>query len=773
VEVRGRIDRLKADLAVLDRAYSPGHHGRWSAGRRAALVDEALVSLFESVVPAGAPVSLAAVGGYGRGLFLPGSDVDLLLVHDGVDPAWIADALLYPLWDAGLRVGHAVRTPGEAVEAVAERLDTLTASLDARCLAGDPALVESVVAAAVERARAAGSSGFAERLGAAAAERRARHGSAAIHLEPDLKEGAGGLREINAITWLQRVEGSSLEQAGLLRRRERVAVDDAEEFLIRVRSAMHLLATAPTERLVLELQPDVAEAMGFVDEPRLIAVDGLMRAVFEHARQVRWIHDVVLTRAKAGVEPTTPPGDDGMLDAERLLGAFAELAETRAPAPPALLDAVEAVPMPDPVEWTGAMVEAFLRILRAGEAGTETLETLDRVGRLTALIPAWRDVRCRPQRDPYHRLTVDTHLMRVAAGVAGSLASPDPADPVEQEAVRQVKDRDGLLLGALLHDIGKNGEGGHVASGVRVSSETLEAIPLPAETRELAAFVVRHHLLLPDTATRRDLGDQDLILDVAATVGTPERLACLYVLAKADAEATGPAAWTPWRQTLIRELVAKIQGVFDRGQMGQELAHRLAERIDQVRRMLEDQPDAEVERFVLRMPQGYMLGFDPERIARHYPTIVPEIGSHDVRTTAGPGSMPGTYELLVVAADRPGLLSWIAGALSLAGLSIRTAQVFTTEDGVAVDLFEVAGTFEPEVGEERWRRFRSDLRKAIEGRTSLERRRPGHRCRRQRRVGLLHRGRGWGGRPDRTPVRRDSDARRDVPQRSPGQGEHV
>jgi [protein-PII] uridylyltransferase len=168
--------------------------------------------------------------------------------------------------------------------------------------------------------------------------------------------------------------------------------------------------------------------------------------------------------------------------------------------------------------------------------------------------------------------------------------------------------------------------------------------------------------------------------------------------------------------------VAKIQRVFERGQMGVEVAERLTEGVGRVRDLLANEPQADVERFVLRMPRSYFLSLPPAQIAAHYATIAPDLGRNDVRTASEPGPRPGTYELLVVAADRPGLLSWIAGALSLAGLSILTAQVFTTEDGAAVDLFEVQGAFEPEIGEERWREFRSLLRKAIDGRVSLEHR---------------------------------------------------
>jgi [protein-PII] uridylyltransferase len=414
--------------------------------------------------------------------------------------------------------------------------------------------------------------------------------------------------------------------------------------------------------------------------------------------------------------------DVELSDAAEALALVATAAEHARPLSPSELDAVESVDPPGEMEWSGAIRDAFLRILRAGKGATDGLRVLDRTGLLVRLIPEWVDVRCRPQRDPYHRYTVDVHLLRAFDRMSQALAAPDADDPVEVVAAGHIEEPDGALLGALLHDIGKNGEGGHVGVGDRLAATVLAHMDVEGSTGELARFMVAEHLLLPDTATRRDLGDDDLILDVAARIETPERLAALYLLAKADALATGPAAWTPWRQALIRELVAKVQRVFERGEMGVEVAERLTDAIDRVRDLLHGEAPAEVERFIMRMPRSYFLSIPPAQIARHFATIGPDLGRHDVRTSTKEGSRAGTYELLVVAADRPGLLSWIAGALSLAGLSILTAQVFTTEDGVAADLFEVQGAFEPVVGEERWREFRSLFRKAIDGRVSLEHR---------------------------------------------------
>ena len=358
------------------------------------------------------------------------------------------------------------------------------------------------------------------------------------------------------------------------------------------------------------------------------------------------------------------------------------------------------------------------------------LDALDRLDLLSRYLTSWAAVRCRPQRDPYHRYTVEMHLLTTVAGMASMLgggADPEHGaagadDPLQAEAVNMVDQPDGALLGALFHDIGKVGAGEHVPAGAAIAREQLDAMSLEADDRDLAVFMVAEHLLLPDTATRRDLTDEDLILDVAARVGTPERLAALYLLAKADARATGPAAWTPWRQALVRELVSKVQRVFERGVMGEELAATLTDRVERVRALLAAEPAVEVDRFVLRMPRGYFLSVEPARAARHFASIAPPLGTHEIRAAAVLGIRTGIYELLVVAADRPGLLSLIAGALSIAGISILSAQVFTTEDGTAVDLFEVEGAFESVIEESRWREVRTTLRRALDGSTSLERR---------------------------------------------------
>ncbi len=703
---------LRTRFDALARAYPPGQHGRWAASERADALDAWFVAAME---PAPDGVALLALGGYGRRLQLPGSDVDVLLVHDGLDERLLTELgnrLWYPLWDHGWTVTPLVRTPAECLRAATERLDSQTAILDARVVAGSASLGASVIDTVVSRA-AEDPVRFARSIVEDRSRRAARSGSCVADLSPDLKEGLGGLRDIAVLGWLTRVLGRPLDDAGIARRADLAAVDDAEEFLVRARSAVQLETGKRLDRLTADLQPEVAASMGFDDQPGLAAIDGLMRQVFAHARTVDAVVRDALARVLAGSGGASWPPLGGPAEVLRAL------AEAQGTIPPALVDAVAAAPIPDPVVWDGSVRDAFIDLIRAGEAGVAALDALDRVGALERFIPGWSDVRSRPQRDPYHRFTVDGHLVRTMAGVDALLDDPS-RDPLAAELASALHDPGAVALGALLHDIGKVGRGEHVPVGADVAREQVRTMGLDDHAADLVAFMVAEHLLLPDTATRRDLTDENLILDVAATIGTLERLAALSILAVADAAATGPAAWTPWRQALVRELVTKVRHVLERGTMGAELAASLTERIGEVRALLTAEPEREVDDFILRMPRGYFLSVEPARAAAHFRTIAPYLTSDAVRTASAPGSRPGTYELLVVTNDRPALLSAVAGALAVGGISILSAQVFTTSDHVAVDLFDVEGVFETEITEARWRSFRTTLRRVVEGAISID-----------------------------------------------------
>jgi [protein-PII] uridylyltransferase len=534
-------------------------------------------------------------------------------------------------------------------------------------VAGSAGLVEQVWARTRELLR---ETDFVGALRASRVEREIRSGDLAGSQSPDLRDGLGGLRDVDLILWL-----------GL-----RGAVDApppsgdmkaAGDFLWRVRIALHRVAGPTSNVLSPEHDEAVASELGVVDGPRWSAADALVRDVHRAGAFLGLMAEAELDRAGQPSAPRRPaPG----ASSEEWPAPFVRLAEHGQHL--ASMSSVALGVPPEGATWSPEAMASFVRILASGEGGARALRAMAALGVLQKVLPEWRDVEGRPQRDPYHQHPVDVHLVEAAAQAAKLMHRPGEA--FASEAVVQLSDPAPLLLGAFLHDIGKVGRGSHVRAGVEVAGAVLERMGADAATRDTVLFLVHEHLLLSDTATRRDLDDRDLITDVAARVGTPERLAMLYLLTVADALATGPSASTAWRMGLVRDLVSKVSQVLE-GDVARP-----------------GRPDGPVAASGLRLQLAS-----------------PRPGATEVRTHVRAARTPGTFALTVVALDRPGLLARIAGALTLSGLSILSAQAFTTGDGIAVDAFEVGPAFDEEVGEERWRRFRTTLRHAIEGRIDV------------------------------------------------------
>jgi [protein-PII] uridylyltransferase len=654
-EAPAALAALKSELAAFYAEPLAGANGLDLARRRADAVDEAVRALF---APCGAPgLALAAIGGYGRRELTPGSDIDLLFLHSGLSEDFVrqaVDAVLYPLWDTGMRVSHAVRTVEECGAESRKALFTLTALLDARLLEGSAELVEAARKTVLHIAREDPRS-LAGELLAEQADRDRRFGALWRTVQPDLKEGVGGLRDIQVVRWI----GAAGDAAGPEER-----VEAALELFLRVRMAMHVIGGSGSNGLMAELQGAVADSLGYTVadgwEPR----DALMRDVFAAARRVH-----AATLEATTVEPPPPPRSL----ADFLQGSLGE---------------PDTLGHPLATEW---------------------------VGSLAAIGPVWNRVQGRPQRDPYHRYPVDVHLLQTVRDVVrlfrGSL------EPFVAEAVRFIGDPMPLLMGALFHDIGKVGEGSHVATGVLVATDVLKGLGTDERLRDDVLFLVGEHLLLSDTATRRNLEDEDLIVQVAARIGDRRRLAMLYLLTVADAMATGPTAFTPWRMTLIRDLVAKVDHVFERGLMDEDRAGRLAAAQGALGVALaaSGSSDDRIAMFLGTVPPDYLLRTSPDQAVHHLDLILPPPAEGEVRTDVRPGRSSETYRVAVGAVDRLGLLAAVAGSFTLAGLSILSAHAFTTEMGIALDLFEVRGAFEEEVDDRRWGRFRTTLRDALAG----------------------------------------------------------
>ncbi|MVZ99439.1 [protein-PII] uridylyltransferase [Actinomadura sp. LD22] len=578
-------------------------------------------------------LALAAVGSHGRRELTPGGDLDLVLLHRGrPDIAEIADRIWYPIWDSGQRLDHSVRTVAEARTVARTDLKAALGLLSARRIAGDHTLVDELRAAVLADWRADARVRLPE-LAALCRERWERQGELAFLLEPDLKEARGGLRDVHV---MRAVAASWIASAPDGR------VMAAHDLLLDIRHALHESTGRSTDRLVLQEQEAVARAIGLPDANMLLS------AIAEAARTITYAADHLWRRvarstatSRAPVE-RRPVGDGAVEhDGEVVLARNADLsdpalvprvaaaaAQAGLPLAPATVARLAGDATLPTAPWPPQARDALVSLLGAGPAAIGVWEALDQAGLIVRLLPDWERVRNRPQRNPVHRFTVDRHLVETAAGAAA--------------LTREVARPDLLLIGALLHDIGKGWPGDHSTSGAVVAHDLGAALGFPDGDVQVLETVVRHHLLLPETATRRDLDDPVTIDTVTAAVSAVpgrerEILELLAALAVADGNATGPAAWGAWKARLVAELARRAAAVLSGG----------------------------------TPPPPPVLGPDRLALARHDGAAVRVTGSR----------------ITVAAPDRPGLLWRAAGVLALHRLAVRTAHTVSspaTDTGTAV-----------------------------------------------------------------------------------------
>ncbi|MGV9683700.1 [protein-PII] uridylyltransferase [Streptomyces cellulosae] len=663
----------------------------------AALTDEWLAGLFAAGAPGARGVSLVAVGGYGRAELSPRSDLDLLLLHDGSDPGTVsklADRLWYPVWDLGIALDHSVRTPAEARKTAGEDLKVQLGLLDARHIAGDLGLTTALRTTVLADWR----NQAPKRLPALrelCEERAARQGELQYLLEPDLKEAHGGLRDATA---LRAVAASWLADA------PREGLAEARGRLLDVRDALHLATGRATDRLALQEQDQVAAELGLLD------ADALLRQVYEAARVIAYAGDVtwrevgrvlrsrsVRPRLRAMLGGGKPAPERSPL-AEGVVEQDGEVVLARAARPdrdpvlplraaaaaaqaglPLNLHAVRrmaagARALPSP--WPAEARQQLITLLGSGRPTVDVWEALEAEGLISLLLPDWDRVRCRPQRNAVHLWTVDRHLIETAVRASAF--------------TRRVSRPDLLLVAALLHDIGKGWPGDHSVAGEVIARDVAARIGFDAGDVTVVATLVRHHLLLVETATRRDLDDPATVRSVAEAVGSPGTLELLHALTEADALATGAAAWSSWRASLVADLVKRVAAVLA-GQAPPDPE--------------EAAPTAQHERLAL------------EAAATGAPVL-------SLRAQTEPPAEPSDdpeplgVELLIAVPDQAGVLPAVAGVLAMHRLTVRTAELRSLDlpDGVDGSVLLLDWRVAAEYGSlPQAARLRADLVRALDG----------------------------------------------------------
>lgn len=754
VDVDAVAEGLRASEARLRTAGPPP--GRAWCQAWTAEVDDALRTL-TAAVAGDNRVAVAAVGGYGRAELCPNSDIDVLLLHEGLgdgDLEAFVRAVVYPLWDAGLRVGYAVRDRREAVGSLDE-VDSATAILDLRPVAGDAGLAQFVRTEAIRRLKRR-SGRFLSALRAADHARRAAAGDAAEVLEPDLKNGAGGLRDVQSLRWAAAALVGSvgldpLVPAGYLGAPDRPRLAAAEAQLLAARVALHLVtgggpgsATAVTgDSLRLELQDPVAVRLGLTDRSEVeLAPHRLVRELYLAARTVDHVHrrawaliDADLGRGgRRRGRPTEAevdglelvdgvlrlPVDEDLDDAALPARLLATLTDTGA-----VLERRSAARLRGHVEqgagWSfgDAQRDRLVQTLWRGRIALPALAELDDVGVFTAWLPEWSELRGRPQRNPYHRFSLDRHAWHTAAELG---------DLVRREAwaartLSEVDDREALLLGALLHDVGKARGEPHSETGVPLATALAGRMAARAGTITQICRLVQLHLVLPDAARKRDVADPALAREIAGQVGDISTLASLHLLAAADGRATGPTAWSDWTASLVGSLVTKVRAVLEELHPD-EIADGALATADEAQRIAAElgADAAAVREHLALLPSRYAAAVSPRAVVRHTLMASRPVGPAEVTTRVTPGvddpeGHEGVDELDVVSLDQPGWFAKVAGVVAMHDGSVLAADAFSRTDGIAIDTFKVC----PPEGASGswWARVEGDLNDAAGGRLAV------------------------------------------------------
>lgn len=686
------IRSLKEDRERLRQRHFEGAGGYEIVRDLSNSVDRAITSIWWRVRPP-APVSIVAVGGYGRRELCPSSDIDLMVLHQSGDEVnGAAKALLYDLWDAGMQVGHSIRTVKEALRLAKQDFDAETSFLEARLVTGDLKLFEHFSDAILRQTKKSPGA-FLDRITKATQVRRARAGDASAELEPNLKDGRGALRDLHTIGWIEKVCGKQELPVS------RAALESAGDLLYRARTALHLITGRQSDILLMQLQAQVAAAMGLAVE----GVDGANESQAGATGELSKSAEEMLMRSLYLGCRAVAFALDWILDPE-----YPQVAKR---IPPALLEGV----------WSPETRSAFIDLLAGGNRGQRAFTLLEQTGALVKLIPEWEWIRCLPQRNVYHRNAVDVHSFQTAAVLSEFVVDEDGGSAsgwdglTRRVAADTRQDWDRLLIAALLHDIGKGALEDHSVRGERLARSAAERIGLPRSDVEDVAWLVRNHLILTRAAVRRNIDDESLIVELAEAVGSSARLRMLYLISVADGLSTGPGAWTDWTAALVSELFTRIFHMLESGDLVSGDASQVAE---EHRRLLMETliglPPGQVDEHLANMPRIWLISQSAPALIRQSKLMIPRPKVTEVRLEAMPLAESGLWEITVVATDRPGLFSKVSGVLALHGLDVLASQIFTSDDGVAVEVFRVAGS------DERLEAVAEDIRKALRGKISLD-----------------------------------------------------
>jgi [protein-PII] uridylyltransferase len=702
-------------------------------------------------------ISLIAVGGYGRGELNPYSDIDIMFLHDGSIPAAkvedIAQKLLYFLWDMRLDVGYSVRMISDCVEMAATDGTVKTALMDSRYCSGSRQLFDTLVKVIFSQILPKSSDKFIKEKMADMKIRREKYGATVYLLEPNLKEGEGGLRDLQTAMWVARVkykysDPRELIMKGIVTDEDLETYNSALDYLWRIRNELHYYSGRKNDQLTFDAQVHLAGFMGYRKRDRVLAVEDFMRDYYRHANKVEHLASSLVSRCIwrdegalkiLGYFVRRPVGDGCFV----LKGELVIPDESVVDKNPAVLMRIFEMAqkhgvslnirvkglirnnlhlVKDKFRRNREVNKSFMNILRAPKDVAETLRTMHHLEFLNRFIPELEHIYCKVQHDMYHIYTVDIHTLFAVEETERMLSGElKEALPLPCEIAAQIGKRELLILSVLFHDIGKGEGGGHAEKGAAMIPTIAGRLGLSAEDSERLEFLVRQHLLFAHISQRRDLNDEKMIAHFARQMQGSENLKMLYLLTIADVRAVGSDVWTTWKAALFQELYEKAFNVLERGEFQQEASsERVRAVVAKVTALLEDElPSAEVRQELNAMPVRLLLS-NPAPLIAEQARLLLGLEHSDIlmRITHQPES--GYTDFTICTRDMPGLFSRITGVMAANGVNILGAQINTSKNGKVLDILQVNS---PQgiliTDDQRWQKVQDDMRRVLHGEANV------------------------------------------------------
>ncbi|WP_196778375.1 [protein-PII] uridylyltransferase [Thalassorhabdomicrobium marinisediminis] len=701
-------------------------------------------------------LALIAVGGSGRGEMAPYSDVDLLFLAPYKLTPWaesLIETMLYLLWDLRLKVGHASRTVKECLRLARDDYTIRTSLVEERFLAGDEALAEELTTRLRDELFTATVPEFIEAKLNERSARHAKQGGQRYMVEPNVKEGKGGLRDLQSLYWIGKYvhgvkDASELVQHKVFTQDEYEEFKAAHEFLWAVRCHLHLIAGRAVDQLTFDMQVEVAERMHYTDSGGRRAVEHFMQDYFHHATDVGDLTRIFLVAQEAAhlkAEPmlqrlfnrtkrakapyaikqnrlTVAEPEDFVEDPLNLLRIFEEALRTGTLMHPDAMRLIKANLhlIDDEVRQNKEAKRIFLDLMLKHGNPERALRTMNELGALSAFLPEFEPIVAMMQFNMYHHYTVDEHTIQTISHLSKiERAELDEELPVSASILKGGINRRVLYVALLLHDIGKGRDEDHSVLGARIARKVAPRLGLSRKESETVEWLVRYHLLMSDMAQKRDIADPRTVRDFAKAVKTVERLNLLCVLTVCDIRGVGPGTWNNWKAVLIRALYRQTRYALENGMEALNRNERGTEARKRLRAALRDKEDAGWTEKAIRAELGrhYPPYWQGLHVTAHlqFAEMLRDIGPDEMRTRLTPDEDRDATRVCFAMADHPGIFSRMCGALSLVGANVVDARTFTSKDGYATATFWVQDIEGRPYDEERLPRLRQMIQKTLYG----------------------------------------------------------